>query len=144
MGVCRIGVHGHLRSVGPAYRGFTTYTQTQVPSDDIIGAFTDFDLFGSGVALIMSFVDGILSVGDTVKDAVKGVFDKVTGFLPFSDAKVGPFSNLTESGRSIIETLAAGARSAGGLDFANSLFPVGPAPQPALAGAGQGGETRSP
>ena len=72
--------------------------------------------------------------------------------LPFSDARIGPFSRLTEAGRAIVETLAVGVRQARPLDevLASGAFrlptldqiapllPVGPAPIQAAAAGGVG------
>ena len=108
--------------------------------DDMVDSIVDFftiDLFAHGQAMLRSFIDGFLSVKDELIGAVSGVLDEVNEFLPFSDAKRGPFSRLTESGRAIMETLASGLRSAGNLPLADALLPVGPVP--AAVGAGVGG-----
>ena len=88
--------------------------------------------------MLRSFIDGFLAVKDELIGAVSGVLDEVNEFLPFSDAKRGPFSHLTESGRAIMETLASGLRSAGNLPLADALLPVGPVPAAVGAGAGGG------
>ena len=88
--------------------------------DEIVAVFnaivtfiTDIDLFAAGKAFLRSFVDGFLSVKDFLIDAVSGVLDEARDWLPFSDAKKGPLSDLTASGQAIIDTLAAGIRQAG-------------------------------
>ena len=95
------------------------------------------NLFEAGKAFLQSFLDGILSIKDKVVDGVKGVMSKARDFLPFSDAKVGPLSQLTESGRSLIETFQSGIQQAGNIDLASALLPVGPVP-PVAAAAGGG------
>lgn len=74
-------------------------------------------LFNSGKAIIQGLIDGIKNIGGAVKDAVGGVLSSARDLLPFSDAKEGPFSDLTESGESIFKTIAEGMR-AGSRDFA--------------------------
>ena len=69
---------------------------------------------------------------------------RLTGFFPGSDAKRGPLSHLTESGRAIGQTLAAGMRSQdleGGLArmLGGLATPLPTGPLPAAAGAGAGG-----
>ena len=81
----------------------------------------DIDLFGAGIAMLQSFVDGYLSVEDMLIDAISGTFDEVRDFLPFSDAKRGPLSDLTASGKAIMETLSSGLRSAGNLPLPDAL-----------------------
>lgn len=79
---------------------------------EIFGSIGDFfsglNFFDSGAKIMSTIKDGILSAGSAVVDSVKGVFSTIRDFLPFSDAKVGPLSELTKSGRAIMETLADG------------------------------------
>ena len=113
--------------------------------DRILGFFKNLNLFDAGRQFLMTFVDGILSVGDTVKDAVTGVLKKARDLLPFSDAKEGPLSRLTESGKAIVDTLARGVRDAAplggslrpalaGLPSLAAPLPVGPLPTPTVQG----------
>ena len=112
--------------------------------DAITGAINfirELDLAEAGKALFMTFIDGILSVGGAVKDAVKGVVDGITDLLPFSDAQEGPLSRLTRSGQAIVDTLAQGIRQADPLKLAlepalAGLVPLTAAVEPALAGLG--------
>ena len=80
----------------------------------------------------------VLSLKDKVVDGVKGVLGDVRDFLPWSDAKEGPLSDLTASGKALIDTFARGMQQAGdiGLPLADALLPVGPMPQQAVAGVG--------
>lgn len=84
--------------------------------------------FESGKAIINTLVDGIKSVAMAPVNAVKNIFGKVRNLLPFSDAKTGPFSNLTFNGGRIMTTLADGVQSqAGVLDKAvNKAFSSSP------------------
>ena len=89
---------------------------------DAVTGFIDFiknfSLYDMGRAFFQSFIDGILSIGDGVKNAVGGALEKARDLLPFSDAREGPLSDLTYSGRQMIETLANGIRSAPSLQSA--------------------------
>ena len=120
--------------------------------DQIFGFFQDvwdfiagIDLFEAGRAFIQGFWDGILSAKDALIEGVKGIVGEVRAFLPFSDAKTGPLSQLTASGMAFIDTLNSGIRQAGGIDLAQSLLPVGPVPLPQAPGGqeGSGGPTFS-
>lgn len=64
-----------------------------------------------GANLLNTLVSGIKSVAMAPVNAVKDVLDKVRDFLPFSDAKVGPLSELTRSGQAIMSTLQEGIES---------------------------------
>ncbi|WP_179223530.1 phage tail tape measure protein [Paenibacillus tyrfis] len=71
-------------------------------------------LFDSGKAIITTLVEGIKAVGEAPVEAMKGIFEKVRQYLPFSDAKVGPLSDLTYSGSKIPGTIAEGVRQGAG------------------------------
>ena len=53
----------------------------------------------AGRKLVSTFVAGIKSMAMAPFKAVKGVLSRVRQLLPFSDAKEGPLSSLTRSGR---------------------------------------------
>jgi hypothetical protein len=79
--------------------------------EKILGFFSsifDFDLFESGKKLLSTFTNGIISVITAPFEAVKGGLSKLRNLLPFSDAKEGPLSALTESGKSLMGTLGEG------------------------------------
>lgn len=114
--------------------------------DQIVGALqglwewiNGLNLFNAGIAFIQSFIDGVQRMVGNLLDTVKGAFGRVRDFLPFSDAKVGPLSDLTESGRAILGTLSEGMRDGGPLPLADALLPVGPLPPRAAVGGGVGG-----
>lgn len=67
--------------------------------------------FEWGSNIIKTMIDGILSMQAKLIESVTGVFEKVREFLPFSDAKKGPFSELTYSGGALITTVADGMES---------------------------------
>lgn len=62
----------------------------------------------SGRKVISTFVDGLKSMATHPFETIKGIFAKVRQLLPFSDAKEGPLSDLTLSGRRIFETINTG------------------------------------
>lgn len=72
-------------------------------------AFLDgINLFESGAKLISTLVDGIKSAAMAPVNAMNDVFKSVREYLPFSDAKVGPLSDLTLSGSRIPGTISEG------------------------------------
>ena len=73
-----------------------------------IDVISNFDLMAAGQALIETFISGIKAKAAALVETVSGVLGKVRAFIPFSDAKVGPLSNLTASGRAFPATLAQG------------------------------------
>lgn len=80
----------------------------------VLEFFGGLNLFESGAKLLSTFVDGIKSMASSVVESVEGVFAKVREYLPFSDAHVGPLSQLTLSGARMMTTLADGVTSAQG------------------------------
>lgn len=64
--------------------------------------------YDSGKAIISTLVDGISAMAMAPVNAIKNVMGKVREFLPFSDAKKGPLSELTYSGGAIMTTLSTG------------------------------------
>ncbi|WP_400162925.1 phage tail tape measure protein [Brevibacillus sp. TJ4] len=92
-------------------------------------------LFDSGQKIITTIVDGILSVKDKVADALSSVFEWADQFLPHSDADLGPFSRLTDSGMAIPETMAIGVEASGDLlaSAMESSFSKVPIYTPSLA-----------
>ena len=80
----------------------------------VLDFFGGLNLFESGAKLLSTFVDGIKSMASSVVESVEGVFARVREYLPFSDAHVGPLSQLTLSGARMMTTLADGVTSAQG------------------------------
>ena len=62
----------------------------------------------AGRRLVTNFVDGIKSVAMAPINAVKGIFGKISNLFPHSDAKEGPLSTLTLSGKKTMTTFAEG------------------------------------
>ncbi|MDH6351930.1 phage tail tape measure protein [Brevibacillus sp. 1238] len=95
-------------------------------------------LFSSGQKIITTIVDGILSVKDEVANAIASAFEWADQFLPHSDADLGPFSRLTDSGMAIPETMAIGVEASGdslASAIENSFSKV-PSYTPSLANTG--------
>jgi TP901 family phage tail tape measure protein len=65
----------------------------------------------AGRGLVDAFVSGITDRGDLVPDAVSGIVSDAREYLPFSDAKRGPLSNLSGSGAALVQTIASGVQS---------------------------------
>lgn len=80
----------------------------------VLEFFGGLNLFESGAKLLDTFIEGIKSMASSVVDSVAGVFARVREYLPFSDAHVGPLSQLTLSGARMMTTLADGVTSAQG------------------------------
>ncbi|EJF9115342.1 phage tail tape measure protein [Salmonella enterica] len=74
----------------------------------------------SGAKIIETLITGIKSKASALVDEVKGIFATVREYLPFSDAKRGPFSQLTKSGGAIMATLASGVNRSNSLQTAIS------------------------
>ncbi|HFG4973316.1 TPA: phage tail tape measure protein [Salmonella enterica subsp. enterica serovar Stanley] len=74
----------------------------------------------SGAKIIETLITGIKSKANALVDEVKGIFATVREYLPFSDAKRGPFSQLTKSGGAIMATLASGVNGSNSLQTAIS------------------------
>lgn len=61
-----------------------------------------------GRNLIEAVANGVRIAGNAVKDSVEDALDEARDYLPFSDAKKGPLSDLTASGMAVPETFAGG------------------------------------
>lgn len=62
----------------------------------------------SGAKVMDTFTEGIKAAVNKPVEAVKGALAKVRELLPFSDAKEGPLSQLTLSGKRVFETINTG------------------------------------
>ncbi len=92
--------------------GWTSIKGAFVDGINLIDSWlSNFSLYNSGKAIMKTLANGIISAAKSVIASVKGVFNKVRQYLPFSDAKVGPFSELTKSGAAIMNTIADGVNS---------------------------------
>ena len=75
-------------------------------------SFGGLSLSEAGAKLMMTLVNGIKATAGMAKDAVLSALSGIRDLLPFSDARVGPLSRLTQSGRAIVTTIAEGVQSA--------------------------------
>jgi TP901 family phage tail tape measure protein len=91
-------------------------TMAQIPSaissslSAAAGVVTGFigSFRSAGVGLISALVAGIKSKIGEIKAAVSEALSAARALLPFSDAKEGPFSDLTYSGGQLMATIAKG------------------------------------
>jgi TP901 family phage tail tape measure protein len=60
-----------------------------------------------GAGMVRAFADGVISALGSAIDAARRLAQELRDLLPGSDAKYGPLSDLTASGRSLPETLGA-------------------------------------
>ena len=72
-----------------------------------------FSFLEFGKNLMRTLADGILAAPGAVWNALKSTLGAVGRLLPSSDAREGPLSRLTASGRSILESLGQGVRQVG-------------------------------
>jgi hypothetical protein len=88
---------------------------------DALAYLESINLYECGARILETLKEGVLSAAASVKDGVVGVFQSIRDLLPFSDAKEGPFSQLTLSGAKLMTTLAEGVKSGAGT-FKDSFF----------------------
>jgi len=102
----------------------------------------------AGEAIGQALADGLRSQVGEVRAAAEALADAVDSYLPGSDARVGPLSDLMASGMALPETLARGidaglgtlVRAAQEMAAAVAMQGGGMAPMmPAMAGAGAAG-----
>lgn len=74
--------------------------------------FASFSLYDSGMKMLQTLADGIKAAAYAPVEAISEALGKVREYLPFSDAKVGPLSQLTLSGQKVVDTLREGMLSA--------------------------------
>jgi len=98
----------------------------------VISFFRSIDWSQSGSQIIGTLIDGIKRKAGELVNNVKDVFGKVRKLLPFSDAKEGPFSDLTLSGSRIISTLGEGVKT-GRNDFRKTLSDTLQSAKPAVS-----------
>ena len=76
----------------------------------VIDSFTSLINWFRNFSLADLIADAVSGAGDILSNAVSGALQLVRDLLPSSDARTGPLSDLTRSGRSIMETLSDGVR----------------------------------
>ena len=111
--------------------------------------FTSFSLYDSGMKMLQTLADGIKAAAYAPVEAISGALGKVREYLPFSDAKVGPLSQLTLSGQKVVDTLREGMLSANpltdaaGVQFGSALTGFGGGGSPLDLSGLSGGSTTS-
>jgi TP901 family phage tail tape measure protein len=96
--------------------------------NDALTYLDSISLYDCGARILETLKEGILSAASAVKDGVTGVFQSIRDLLPFSDAKEGPFSQLTLSGTKLMTTLAEGVQGGAGAlkaSFTGTLEGIG-------------------
>lgn len=81
---------------------------------DLTSLFTGVDWSGAGTSMMERMATGITTGIMFPYHALMGGLHELRQLLPFSDAEVGPLSELTASGAAIPETLAEGLRGSTG------------------------------
>ncbi|MDE5831733.1 MAG: phage tail tape measure protein [Desulfovibrio sp.] len=103
-------VIGAVQSIYDFFANFSVVDFFVGAWNDVTSFFSGISLFESGAKLLSTLKDGVLSYADSLIDCVSGVFSRIREFLPFSDAKTGPLSDLTLSGSRIMTTLGEGVK----------------------------------
>lgn len=67
----------------------------------------------AGEEIVNSIVKGIKNLASNPIDTVMGIASGIRNVLPFSDAKEGPLSNLTDTGGALIHTIVGGIEDEG-------------------------------
>ena len=106
----------------------------------------------TGKRFVTAIWDGIVRMQKWLWDKVTGFFQKLRDMLPFSDARTGPLSDLTQSGSQFVRTFVKGIDierrrlpSGVGQMLAGAARPLAAGPLPARFGAynsGSGGPQR--
>ena len=99
------------KGVESAFSGLRSVVQGAVGA--VVAWLENFSLADIGKNLLGTLGDGILTAKDAVVEKVGAVFGAVRNLLPFSDAREGPFAQLTASGAAILGTVGEGVRRAG-------------------------------
>ena len=102
---------GFIRSINDATIGLEELTSTISSKISTVASAFSVDLFESGYSLVTTFAGGVSAAIDSIFAIVVTAFDKVWDLFPQSDAKAGPFSNLTASGSSLVYTFVNGILS---------------------------------
>lgn len=87
----------------------------------LISFLRSINLFEAGANILRSLVDGIKSMIMAPVDAVRGVVEAISDFLPHSPAKTGPLADLDKTGTGLMDTIAGGITA---LPVIKKLSPV--------------------
>jgi len=80
--------------------------------EDALGGAADVAGASAGGGLIGAFIRGLEQNKQELYRKVEEILEGVRDFLPSSDAKRGPLSDLTASGRALVTTFAGGVKAA--------------------------------
>ncbi|MDO5674783.1 MAG: phage tail tape measure protein [bacterium] len=97
-----------IEAIKQVFLNFNPVIWVKQMIDPVTSFLASVDWSASGRALVNTLTQGIKSAAMAPVEAVKGMLGNVREYLPFSDAKVGPLSSLTASGRAVVTTFAAG------------------------------------
>ncbi len=101
------------QTVAGLFAGFDPLGAVMAGIEAVTGYLMSIDLSACGAAIINTIRAGIMASIESLKATVGQALAGVRNLLPFSDAKEGPLSALTASGRAIMTTLATGVTAAG-------------------------------
>lgn len=101
-----------MNMIGDMLANFSFVDFLLAPHRMMMDFINNIDLTESGAKIIETLANGIRNAAGKAVDAISETLAKVREYLPFSDAKVGPMSELTASGRAIVTTLGDGVNQA--------------------------------
>lgn len=94
----------------------------------------------AGSGMMNALAQGISSAASGPFNVINDVMERVRAYLPGSDAKTGPLSDLTKSGAALPQTFAQGMSNSPAIQAANNFAAsVLPQPAPLMVGGGGGG-----
>lgn len=108
--VAMLPLQGLIKAI--TWLGSTVVPAVRESFTAVFNYLSSIDLSAVGAAIMETLIAGIKAKAQAVVDTVKDTFSKVREYMPFSDAKRGPLSQLTASGMAIVSTLAAGVAAA--------------------------------
>ncbi|MBW3019807.1 hypothetical protein KY334_00790, partial [Candidatus Woesearchaeota archaeon] len=76
----------------------------------VINGLAQLTGFDSGEQLVDTFIDGIKSAFNPLKDLINKLTEMIASFFPHSDPEQGALRNLTDMGRSLITTFIDGIK----------------------------------
>ena len=104
---------GVIQGIIALFQNFSPVTLVAQGINALVAYLTGIDLSASGAAIIDTIVQGVKAKASALVDAVKETLASVREYLPFSDAKRGPLSTLTYSGKALVGTIGEGVQMAG-------------------------------
>ena len=107
-----------LGPIGAIIYAFRNWEQIKSIVSGILGSVVGYirGLVGSfrnaGSGLVQALIDGISAKIGAVMDKARELAQVIADYMPGSDAKTGPLSNITSSGAALVTTFAKGIESA--------------------------------